>query len=69
MRDPVKVMITVLVVLFVAFLCLTGYFGYQISTGEYECVKTGRTTSGVRIIGKVIMPYHNEPEVRCTKIK
>lgn len=46
-----------------------GYAIYQVSSDKWECKETGRLTSGVRIIGKVIIPYTDEPEVKCERIK
>lgn len=33
---------------------------------EWKCEETGRIVSGVRIIGKVIVPY-TEPEIKCIR--
>lgn len=46
-----------------------GYAIYQVNTEKWECRETGRLTSGVRIIGKVIMPYTDEPEIKCERVK
>lgn len=52
-------------------LVVVGWATYQtvFNRDEWKCEETGRLTSGVRIIGKVIIPYTNEPEIKCTRIE
>lgn len=50
---------------------VVGWATYQqvFNKDEWHCYETGRKVSGVRIIGKLILPYTDEPEVKCERIK
>ena len=67
----VKLIFGMLFSILAACVVVVGWATYQqiFNKDEWRCYETGRKLSGVRIIGKLILPYENEPEVKCERIK
>lgn len=66
-----KLMLGACVAILMCCFAVIGWATYEtiFNRDAWKCEPTGRLVSGTRIVGKVIIPYTNEPEIKCERVK